>query len=478
MIITILLALCFLVAYLYINYVWMAPPLWAKNIPSPPHNPILGSWTEIITTPSTVHLILKRYCETYGSVVFLKQGLLTSPMLIVTEPDAVLKIMKFQDKGDLYSDFNLFEPDTIQTTNGAQHTKLKSIFVPPFSVNVVKQYVPTMENAVREMIVVLNENVEKHSPVDIGKLFRQVTADILGELLLSERIGALEGSINIIDDLSELCHEIQTMKYSMFKPLVKLYKKSKINKLRSIIENYILYSIRQRRELIHSEKKDILGQLLMTTDKDTGEKLSDTVLAREMFMLMVTAYETTAHSMAFVISHLISNTETYHKVRKEIDGMWGSRDKVAEEDYDKLDYLQACINESHRLSSVVFDTLRICEEDIEIGEFNIPKGTPVWIPFSEVNTNAKLWEEPQKYIPERFFSNKKNENALQYFNPFTIGPRQCIGMNFAKLEMKVILATFIRKFAFEGVVGQNYETCTNFTHFYKDPFEVVLYKRN
>jgi len=223
------------------------------------------------------------------------------------------------------------------------------------------------------------------------------------------------------------------------------------------------------------DKKDILGYLINAKDNETGEQLSEIILARNLISFMAAAYETTAHAMAFVISHLANNSEILHRVRKEIDGVWSSnKEKMVEEDYDKLDYLQACINESNRLSNVVLSVFRVCEEDTEIGDFTIPKGTSVCVPFSVMHKSLKHWNDPDKFIPQRFF----NSNTLKYFNPFTIGPRQCLGNSLAKLQMKMILATFIRNYEFETVPGQNYETTFEVTHFFKNPFEIIMRKRN
>jgi len=64
--------------------------------------------------------------------------------------------------------------------------------------------------------------------------------------------------------------------------------------------------------------------------------------------------------------------------------------------------------------------------------------------------NPKLWEDPEKFDPERWLAKdgvKKKYHAYQYI-PFLLGPRNCIGSKFALMEAKIILATVLRSATF------------------------------
>jgi len=68
-----------------------------------------------------------------------------------------------------------------------------------------------------------------------------------------------------------------------------------------------------------------------------------------------------------------------------------------------------------------------------------------------MNNNPKHWENPEKFIPERF----NDERKIHNLSNFSYGRRNCIGMNFAKLEMCLVLATLLRNFFWE--IDPNYK---------------------
>jgi len=63
----------------------------------------------------------------------------------------------------------------------------------------------------------------------------------------------------------------------------------------------------------------------------------------------------------------------------------------------------------------------------------------------------QYWENPEKFDPDRW--NKENEHNQYGFIPFLVGPRQCIGIKFAMLEMRIVLATLLRRFSVTLVPG-------------------------
>jgi cytochrome P450 len=66
-----------------------------------------------------------------------------------------------------------------------------------------------------------------------------------------------------------------------------------------------------------------------------------------------------------------------------------------------------------------------------------------------VHRDKRYWDNPEQFDPERFTPEKKKKyHSYQYF-PFGGGPRQCIGNNFAYLEMKILLSLIYKNFEIE-----------------------------
>ncbi|XP_039399042.1 cytochrome P450 4F22-like [Mauremys reevesii] len=118
------------------------------------------------------------------------------------------------------------------------------------------------------------------------------------------------------------------------------------------------------------------------------------------------------------------------------------------EDLSQMPFCTMCINESLRLHPPVTAVSRRCTEDIKLPDGRVlPKGNVCLIIIYGTHHNPAVWLEPQVYNPHRFDpENSKNKPPLA-FMPFSAGPRNCIGQNFAMAETKVVLALTLLRFA-------------------------------
>ena len=111
-----------------------------------------------------------------------------------------------------------------------------------------------------------------------------------------------------------------------------------------------------------------------------------------------------------------------------------------------LTYLDQCINEAMRLfpPGILLD--RVCTEEITIQGIKFPKDMPVIMPIYAIQMDPDIWEEPKEFRPDRFSpENKEGRHQCSFF-PFGHGPRNCIGLRLGQLELKVVLATVLRRF--------------------------------
>ena len=73
----------------------------------------------------------------------------------------------------------------------------------------------------------------------------------------------------------------------------------------------------------------------------------------------------------------------------------------------------------------------------------------VLIPIYTLHHDAKYWEDPEAFKPERFLPEAKDTIDPFAYMPFGQGPRNCIGMRFALLEIKLVLAQMLKEFRIE-----------------------------
>ena len=93
-------------------------------------------------------------------------------------------------------------------------------------------------------------------------------------------------------------------------------------------------------------------------------------------------------------------------------------------------------------------TERECCSDTRIGNMDISKGMLIQIPMYAIHHDPKIWPEPEKFNPYRFTSEEKAKHAPYDWIPFGSGPRNCLAMRFAQIEVKMAVAYLIRAFKF------------------------------
>lgn len=104
-----------------------------------------------------------------------------------------------------------------------------------------------------------------------------------------------------------------------------------------------------------------------------------------------------------------------------------------------------------RLYPPAYIMFRTPTEDVVIGGYEIPKGSIITLPQYAVHRDERFYEDPQTFRPDRWADESEvaaDRPEYSYF-PFGGGPRHCIGMRFAMLEMKLVLATLTQRFEFE-----------------------------
>jgi retinoid hydroxylase len=117
-----------------------------------------------------------------------------------------------------------------------------------------------------------------------------------------------------------------------------------------------------------------------------------------------------------------------------------------------MTYLEAVITESMRVIPPIGGSFRVMIEDAEFGGFRIPRGWRVAIGPRSVHFDPELYPEPERFDPQRWL---KGERPPFTYIPFGGGPRTCLGMHFALLQMHIVLALLLREFVWELAADQD-----------------------
>ena len=217
-------------------------------------------------------------------------------------------------------------------------------------------------------------------------------------------------------------------------------------------EGVVKEIIKSRRQQGLSVRKDLLQLMMNANDETTVEgvsRLSDEEIVAQSIVFLLAGYETSSNTLAFTLYFLAVNPDVQDKLRKEISEALESNAKKPLYDVaQNIEFLDCVIKEAQRLCPPAAQINRECSEDYDLNGIHIPAGTEIIIPIYAIHRDPDAWEEPEKFDPERFRGPSKDARHAFQFIPFGAGPRNCIGMRFALLEIKVALVRILAKYKF------------------------------
>jgi len=208
----------------------------------------------------------------------------------------------------------------------------------------------------------------------------------------------------------------------------------------------------ESRRSIQSSQSDLLNLLLAARDHELGRSMSDDEVVANLLTFITAGHETTAVALTWTLWLLAKDQATQQRVFEEVKAVAG--DQTIDATYvEGLSFCRQVIQEAMRLFPPAPGIARISRDAMEIGGMKIPARTRIHIPVFALHRNVGLWENPNAFDPDRFAADRAKTRSRYTFLPFGAGPRICIGAGFAMIEAAVILATVVRAFRFEAVVG-------------------------
>lgn len=168
--------------------------------------------------------------------------------------------------------------------------------------------------------------------------------------------------------------------------------------------------------------------------------------------MIVAGSETTATLLSGVTFYLLSNPQALAKITAEVRNSFKSEAEITITNANSLTYTLAVLNEALRIYPPTASTLPrlIPSHGCQIAGQYIPGNTAVGVNQWSAFHSPSNFKDPFKFIPERWMGEPEFENDnRKVVNPFSVGPRNCIGRNLAYAEMRVVLARMIWNFDME-----------------------------
>lgn len=193
--------------------------------------------------------------------------------------------------------------------------------------------------------------------------------------------------------------------------------------------------------------RDLFDALMTARDPETGKGFTPGQLRDQIATLIIAGHETTALSM-FWAGYLLSLAPQVQELVAEEAAAADLSPEAAGRALEQLPLAKAVVQEALRLYPPAFTIVRLALEEDELLGQAVPKGSLVvtapWI----LHRHKRRWTEPERFDPTRFLPGAPPVDRFAYL-PFGIGPRVCIGAQFALLEATLVLAGILRAFRLE-----------------------------
>nr|QZM07480.1 cytochrome P450 monooxygenase CYP349R1 [Lasioderma serricorne] len=193
------------------------------------------------------------------------------------------------------------------------------------------------------------------------------------------------------------------------------------------------------------KRKALLDYLIELSEESS--KFTDDEIVDEVNTIIVAGNDSTATMNSFTLVMLGMHQDIQEKVYSELEDIFGDEDRSFTcEDLTRMKYLERVIKETLRLFPVGPVIVRAITEDVKLDTFTMPKGSSTVITIIHTHRNPEIWPNPLKFDPDRFLPEEVSKRHPYAFVPFSGGPRNCIGIKYAMMSMKVVIATIVRRY--------------------------------
>ncbi|KAL5828588.1 hypothetical protein ACOSQ3_018056 [Xanthoceras sorbifolium] len=456
------------------NKLWWIPiriqtMMGSQGIRGPPYKffhgntkEIMNMKKEVISSPMELsHHILPRihpfiysWVKLYGKNFINWYG--HQAQLVVTEPELIKEILNNKDgsypKTKLRGYVKKLLGDGLVTSQGEKWFKQRKLANHAFHGESLKGMIPAMIASVEMMLERWRQHDGKE--IEVFQEFRVLTSEVISRTAFGSSY--LDGE-NIFDMLMKMAVIISRNGYKIRIPLIgKLVKTSddvESDKLEQGIRDSFIKMIKKREEKVKMGKldNDFLGSLLQAYhDTDKTKKISIDDMIDECKTFYIGGHETTTSLLTWTILLLAIHTDWQEKVRKEVLELFGKQNPKPDS-IGRLKTMSMVFNETLRLYPPIVNLMRRINREVTLEKLTLPANMEVNISIIQLHHNPDIWgEDVHLFKPERFSEGvaKATNNNTAVFLPFGLGPRNCVGLNFAITEAKIALSLILQRYKF------------------------------
>ncbi|XP_025263779.1 cytochrome P450 9e2-like [Camponotus floridanus] len=423
-----------------------------------PSVPILGNMTSVIFRRISFVDFTRKIYNFNPDAKYLGFYATTNPMFLLRDPEIIKSILlkNFDAFPNRRGFNNLNEPlfsNNLFSLHGQKWRDVRTLLSPSFTSSKMKMMFTLMSECAVDFANFLSTSIPgEKSDMDMKDVFTKYTNDVIATCAFGIKINSMQDPTNkfyVYGKKLVYFSGIRNIKFFFLRTFPTLGRILNVKLIDSHVSDFFKDIIRTTiatRDAENIIRSDMIQLMMDIKGKEDRRELNIDDMIAQAFIFFFAGFDTSSTAMSFVAYELAANPDVQIKLRQEIDkALEESNGKVTYETINQLQYLDLVINETLRLCPPVIFLERMCDKAYELppalpGEkpFIMKKGMTFRIPVFAIHHDAKYYDDPEKFCPERFLDNKMYHNSSCYM-PFGLGPRMCIANRFAKLEVKVVL---------------------------------------
>jgi cytochrome P450 len=347
-------------------------------------------------------------------------------MLSISSPDYIDYVLRKNNKnykkGIEYDHLKPTLGNGLLTNEGEHWLKQRRLAQPAFH----KKTIVNFEDTIKRISLDFLDRVPSKK-MDVHPWFMEMTVEIISQLMFSTTV---KENTKLIGESLEVAIAESYRRLQMLIPSplwLPTPKNIQYNKARSKLKGLVKEIISERES--KKEKKGDLLQMLIDARYDDGSAMDEKQLVDEVMTIFLAGHETTANALSWALYLLGKNERIQDEVREKLS------------DGESLDNL---INEVLRLYPPAWGIGRTALENDSYKDMEVQKSDNIVVCIYALHRNPEYWENENEFIPDRWNEPDILKNKNQFI-PFGLGPRFCIGNNFALMEMKIILKEILSR---------------------------------
>ncbi|CAH8310949.1 unnamed protein product [Eruca vesicaria subsp. sativa] len=326
----------------------------------------------------------------------------------------------------------------------------------------LNSFVSVRKDEIRRLILSLSKNSQQeYAKVEMRPLFMNLTINNILRMVAGKRF---YGDGTEDDDearhVRQLITEVAVRggagNVANYIPILRWltsYEKQ-VKELAGRVDGFLQNLVNEKRA--EKVKGNTMIDHLLSLQETQPDYYTDVIIKGIILVMIIAGTDTSGGTLEWAMANLLNHPEVLKKARTEIDEVIGSDRLIEEQDIVKLPYIQNIMSETLRLYPVVPMLLpHLASEDCMVAGYDVPRGTMVLVNAWAIHRDPKMWEEPEKFKPERFEKEGEEKKML----PFGMGRRACPGSGLAQRLVTLALGSLVQCFEWERA-GEEYVDMT------------------